>query len=171
MKKDDFKKADITNVRIDDVAWQAASNCRVLIDPLTNAPATAARRIELFFPKKAEQPEPVVVHACENCHVMLECRAWSIAHQPYGYSGGLTEGQRVKIRIELEDARKARAAGRSEIAAGHVFNCPNSYRQHKRLGYDVKPIEDGGCGCLEQHRIVTRAAKLRAKQRRAGSTN
>jgi Transcription factor WhiB len=133
--------------------WQDSAACADLIDPKTSVKATTTRRIELYFPSDERLLHKVVIDTCLSCPVLEACRNWSIENLQYGYSGGLTENQRARIRSERN--RNSKCGTRT------------GYNRHRERGEIVPPIEEGGCGCLEVNREksrVFRAAKKIVEQ-------
>lgn len=51
-----------------------------------------------FYPYKGD---PVPVEVCETCPMRLECLAWGLCHERYGFWGGVSERNRKKLRQQL----------------------------------------------------------------------
>lgn len=145
--------------------WQSEGACRSVINPDTGEALNHVERIAIFFPEKEGIVHPLAFQTCAGCSVIDQCREWSILNQPYGYSGGMDERERAIQRagrgIWLRDTKDSNYKV-TEIP------CPSArgYKMHLRRGQRIPTIENGGCGCLEEHRRMTQEAKARLRMAR-----
>ena len=76
--------------------WRQRGRCRSSVDP------------ELFFPvgqgAQAREQEAQAVAFCQPCPVRIKCGDWAVAAGEAGVWGGLTEGQRKRIRQQRRRA-------------------------------------------------------------------
>lgn len=65
-----------------------------------------------YIPGHKDELEIDVRGICASCSFLVECRDWAIENERYGFWGGLSEVERMKIRrrIEREQNRKLRAS-------------------------------------------------------------
>ena len=148
--------------------WQDKGACRQVINPETGIELTRTERTALFFPEKDKFIQPLARQVCASCPVLSECREWSIVNQQFGFSGGMGEGERAVMRssrgIWLQNGEAQFKVPQWKVTA---IPCPSAkgYKMHLKRGQKVAPIENGGCGCLEEHREMTRAAKQRLRDK------
>ena len=76
--------------------WRDRGRCRRGVDP------------ELFFPvgqgAQARAQEAQAVAFCQPCPVRIKCATWAVEVGEAGVWGGLTEGQRRRIRQQRRTA-------------------------------------------------------------------
>lgn len=150
-----------------ELSWQEQGSCRSVTDPDTGKPFGRAERMALFFPEENQPVDELAVEACAFCPVLEQCREWSVANQLFGYSGGMTEKERGYARSYRGTWLKI---GEDKGNGRGVWNatkipCPSArgYKIHLKRGQKVARIENGGCGCLEEHRKQSKASKDRAR--------
>lgn len=69
------------------------------------SPACAEVGLEWFYPETPEGMqsgvyEPLLKTICGGCPHLRECGDWAIRHEYYGYWGGMTVRDRIRIRSQ-----------------------------------------------------------------------
>jgi len=71
-----------------DYSWQEFAACKDL-------------PTESFYPGRGSTAPPVVRERCDNCPVKDACLQHALKYEGYGYWGGTTEKERIRIRKTL----------------------------------------------------------------------
>jgi hypothetical protein len=152
-------------------SWQEQGSCREITNPKTGKPLPRNERMALFFPDDDQPVDELAVEACAFCPVLEQCRDWSVREQLFGYSGGMTERERGYARsyrgIWLSSGADDKH-NKQSVWNVQSIPCPSArgYKMHLKRGHKVARVENGGCGCLEEHRKQSKASKDRARARR-----
>lgn len=81
-------------MRYNDVPWGAAA-CKGVWTPL-------------FFPKQGEYENLSELKTiCEGCPILEECREYAIWNESYGFWGGMTAADRMKLRAKINRRKRA----------------------------------------------------------------
>lgn len=51
--------------------------------------------------RKAKANTELAKQICGDCHIKVECLAYSLYHEMFGIWGGMTEGERQKLRVKM----------------------------------------------------------------------
>ena len=150
-------------------SWQDEGSCRQIINPETGKPFPRAERMALFFPAEDETVDELAVEACAFCPVLEQCREWSVHNQLFGYSGGMTERERGYARSYRGIWLHHNEDNTPQWKVNVAIPCPSArgYKMHLKRGQKVARVENGGCGCLEEHRKQSKASKDRARAKKA----
>ena len=108
-----------------------------------------------FYPDLGGHPPRTVLEACAACDVQPECLEWGLTRETYGVWGGLTESQRVKLRI-----RGAEPPGRSYRGEPPPHGTASRARWDYRAG--IEPCAECRAARRDHERILRRGRDVRA---------